>query len=365
MIATFCLMTTSCDLLNLKDDEDLTAEDAKIEIRTAADDIMVTMSEMMETPAMSSLAYLAKLMGVEIEELKSSNGFDPGNKTNSLLLPGMMTAPMSLNKNMARFTKVYRAMTLSNILQHEKSDDEYGGVYTFNFNTNEFDLTNSNVSYLEYRFPSDETAFNSQNNNAVLNISNIEIVEIEDDESDVQEVPTKFDAFERVNNQEVMTISYRIGLSNDNVPNNANIQVSMNPYSMSFVLNGSNRNYIVAMNLKHGQSEIMGLDLDMRYTADMESFEKLDGYVNIVPLRFTGSIKPSEIELCEMNLNCMNKNINLEVWQTELDQRIGKLEFRMLYDDYYEEEIPILALVYEDGTFEYLEDLFGDVEEDW
>jgi hypothetical protein len=351
LLASFGLMLSGCDLLGLKSDDDLSAEDAKIEVRAAAEDIKVTMTAMMEQPAMVSMIYLSELMGIDSDFKAGSTSAMLGKSSSSYL-------------GMSKIMKVYRALTLGDLLQSDKNDNDYNGVYEYNFVTDEFDLVNSNVSYLEYRYPADETAYDSGQNNCVIRISNLEITEVEDEYGDIEEIPTRFNASQKINNQEVMTTSYTMGLSNDNMPNSASIQTSMPPYSMNLSFSGSNRDFTLGMSFKEGTSTILGADINLRYTADMESVEKMDGRLDITPLRFKGTVNAEEMELCEMELACMNSNLDVEVWQTELDQRIGKLEFKMVWDEDYEEDVPELVLVYEDGSFEYLSELLGEIMEE-
>lgn len=363
LFATFGLMMSGCDLLGLKNNKDLSAEDAKIEVRAAAEDIKVTMTAMMERPAMASLMYLSELMGIDTD-IKAAPAPAQAGKSTSPYLFRNMSGSRAMNAGTSKIMKVYTALTLGDILQSDKNDNDYSGVYVYNFATDAFDLTNSNVSYLEYQYPADETAYNSGQNNCALRVSNLEITEVEDEYGDLEEIPTRFNVSQKINNQEVMTMSYTLGLSNDNLPNSASIQMSMPPYSMTLSFSGSNRDFTLAMSLKEGQSAILGADISLRYTADMETVEKIDGRMDITPLRFKGTIKAEAMELCEMDLTCMNSNLDMEVWQTELNQRIGKLEFRMVWDEEYEEDVPELVLVYEDGSFEYLAELLGEIIED-
>lgn len=363
LIASFGLMMSGCDLLGLKNSEDLSAEDAKIEVRAAAEDMQVTMTEMMEEPAMYSLIYLSELMGMESDFKAGSNAGKAGKSTSSFLFINMSESRVKI-AGVSKIMEVYRALTLGDILQTDKNDNDYNGVYEYNFVSDAFDLVNSNVTYLEYHYPADETAYDSGQNNCVIRVWNLEITEVEDEYGDVEEIPTRFNASQKIDNQEVMTTSFTMGLSDDDLPNSASIQTSMPPYAMNLSFSGSNRDFTLGMSFKEGSSTILGADINLRYTEDMEFVEKMDGRLDITPLRFKGSVNAEEMELCEAELACMNSNFDVEVWQTELDQRIGKLEFRMVWDEEYEEDVPELVLVYEDGSFEYLADLMGETMEE-
>jgi hypothetical protein len=358
--ALVLLIMTSCDLLNM--DKQLTAEDAKMEIRAAGEDIMYTMSGMMETPAMSSLLFFSNLMDIEFDVMKSASDQDAimGKRQDafmrffsqnpvggqSMMLPGI-----------SRVMKVARALNAQ-----KSSQNENYGVYNYNFVSETFDLINTNVNYLEYNFPANEQAYNSQQRNAKLRFSNLEIVVVEVydedwDEYDEQEVPTSMDAKLWVDNQVVMEMEYRATVSEQGLPLSVSISLDMDPYTMTMTHSGSNRDYTTKAKFKHNTTDLLAIDMRFRYTADQEEVEKAEGSVTVHPLQFKGNIKPYSIGMCE-NLACMNNNIDMEVFQTELDKKIGDLGFRE-----YEGDIqPVI--VYEDDSFEYLNWIFEDIFEE-
>jgi hypothetical protein len=345
------LFMTSCDLFDTK--KELTAEDAKMEIRAAGEDIMFNINEMMETPAMSSLLFFRDLIGIEFGDLKSAQGRHRSSFMRlfsqneiggqAMILPG-----------------ISRVLNIARALNAQKSDqfEEYG-VYYFNFFTNEFDLVNTNVDYVEYHYPSNEQAYDNQQRNAKLRISNIEIlvVEVYDeywDEYDEQTVPTSLDVTQWINNQVVMELTYRAAVNENALPISISLSMDMPPYSMTMSHTGSNRDYTTKSSLKINSSTLLDVDMRLRYTADQEEVEKADGSITVTPLRFKGNIKPSAIDECQ-NITCMNNNIDMEVFQIELDKKIGKLEFRE-YDGEFE-----LVIVYKDGSYDFLSDIFDEI----
>ncbi len=355
--ALVLLIMSSCDLLNM--DKQLTAEDAKMEIRAAGEDIMYTMSEMMETPAMSSLLFFSELMEIEFDGLKSAPGENavPGRQQSAFL---RFLSQKSTGGQAMMLPGASRVMRVARALNTQKSSqNENYGVYNYNFATEAFDLVNTSVNYLEYNFPANEQAYNSQQRNAKLRVSNLEIIVVEVydedwDEYDEQEIPVSMDVTLRVDNQVVMEMEYRATVNDQGMPTSVSMSLDMTPYSMTMTHNGSNRDYTTKAKLKRNNTDLLNIDMRLRYTADQEEVEKAEGSITVHPLQFKGNIKPYSIGLCE-NITCMNNNIDMEVFQTELDKKIGDLEFRE-----YEGDIqPVI--VYEDDSFEYLNWIFEDI----
>lgn len=358
----FSLVVTSCDLLETN--KELSADDAKVEIRAAGDDIMYNITEMMESPSMESLLFLSEMMDMDIETMKQAtpaadqaprgafmrylSSFEPGSR--HMPLPGV--------SRVLTITRSLPALT--------GKQDMPSGVFHYDFVTETFELVNDNVSYIELHYPANEEAFNAQTLNAVLRISNLEMSEVvydADYPEDVESVPVKADVTMWIDGDEVMEFSYRVTLNDSGLPVSTTMSMDMPPYSMSMNLSGSNRDFTAIMSMKLDNATLISADLDFRYTADMEEVEDLDGYVRVTPLEFKGNIQPSELMWCEGDIDCANDNMDVEVFQTELDKKIGKLEFRMYYDEYWEEEVMELAIVYEDGSYEFLGEVFAEFQE--
>lgn len=351
--ALLVIMMASCDLLDKK--KDLTAEEAKMEIRAAGEDIMYTMEEMMESPAMSSLLFLSELMDMDFElDIRKS---EPTRKQSSLV---RLLSHNAKGGQVMMLPGTSRVMnTVRAINTRKSSQNEENGVYHYNFTTKEFDLVNDNVNYIELHFPADEQAYDSRQRNARLRLSNLEIEEVEVydeywDEYYVEEVPVSVDATLWLNNQVAMELSYRAQVNENALPVSVSLSMDMPPYTMSLTQSGSNRDYTTRASLKRNNTNILNIDMRLRYTADLEEVEKADGSLKVHPLEIKGEIKPAAMELCE-TLSCMNNNVKLEMFQTELNKKIGKVEFRE-YDGDFE-----LAIVYEDGSFEFLEMVFEDI----
>ena len=354
---------TSCDMLDKA--RELSAEDAKMEIRAAGDDIMVTMSEMMETPPMVAMNQFSSIMGMGFGVMKSGQSDDVVADRSRDDFKAVLTQWLQADRSFpvpgaSRVMNVVRATNASN------EDDPEKGVFHYNFDTGEFDLVNPNVSYLEYHYPADEDAMTMRDNNCVLRISNLEYKDVVvEDEFGVEtdRVPTKFDITQKIDDELVMSMSYNATVKDNGFPESTSMEMDMLLYSMSLTLKGSSREVTVVSSLKYNKTDIFSTDLKIRYTADEEMVEKLDGTIEVNPLRFKGSISPEALEECGEDLSCMNKNIDMAVHQTEINRRIGKLEFRSYVDPEWDEEEIQLVVVYKDGTYEFLAAIFGDLNE--
>jgi hypothetical protein len=331
----FSLLFVTCK----KDKDEFPADDAKVEIRSASQKIQTNMTDMMATPAMQSLFYLMELLEIE-DDWKSSL------------------------KSAAQDVETYNLSSLNNLLRenlHLKTDEidpEEGGEYTYNFTTETFDLTNPNVNYLKFIFPADDVAYANQQLNGELALENIIIVEIEfEDEwgTYYEDVLTSLDASLKIGMNTAMTCSYRSTLNNEGLPTSVTFNMGMTPYQYSLTQTGSGSNYTSTASIKKGNDVLMSYNLNIKYTPQQDEIDKLSGDFQITPLRFEGDINALAMDNCgDVDITCMNKNLDVEVIQTEKNKIIGHLEFRMFYDSYWDEEYPEPVIVYSDGTWEWL-----------
>jgi hypothetical protein len=320
------------------DKEELSAEDAKIEIRAAGQTVQANMNEMMATPAMTSMVYLSELMNTG-DDWKSSIS--------------------ELEKyNLAGFNKLIR-----DNLKNDEIDPEEGGEYTYNFLTEEFDLTDESLSYLILLYPADEEAMANQENNASLKLDDMEFVEIEytDEWGTYTElVLTQVNATSKIDNQTVMTCTYDATLNSEGMPLTTTITFAMDPYELSLTQTGSGVNYTSTASLKEDGDVLLSYNLTVKYTADQDDIEKINGNFQLTPLRFDGEINGAGMSNCgELDIDCMNENIDVEVIQTESNSIIGHIEFQLFYDEYWDESYAEPVIVYSDGTWEWLVDALG------
>jgi hypothetical protein len=339
LLTAFTIVLSLLFVTCKKDKDEFSAEDAKVEIRSASQKIQANLSTMMTTPAMQSLDFLMGLMDFE-DDWKSS----------------LKSAAQDVETiNLISINKLLR----ENLhLKIDEIDPEDGGEYTYNFTTEQFDLTDETISYLLIIFPADDIAYANEQNNGSLKLENLVIEEIEyTDEWDTyyEDVLTSVDATLTVDSQVAMTCSYRATLNNEGLPVSATFNMTMAPYQMTLTQTGSGVNYTSTASLKMGNDVLMSYNMNIKYTAQQDDVDNVSGNFQITPLRFEGNIKAAAMDNCSENdLNCMNNNLDVEVIHTEKNKIIGHLEFRMFYDSYWDEEYPELVIVYSDGTYEWL-----------
>jgi hypothetical protein len=318
-VLVFAFTMVSCDLL--KKDDTLSAEDAKVEIRAAGDEIMANVAQMMTTPAMSSLMFFSGLMDIDLD-IKAS---------------GMILGDFGLKPILAA------------------KDETYSGVFHFNFSTGDFDLVNASVAYLEFHFPGDQQAANSGQRNAVMRISNLTFFEYYDEYwEEYETIPSRANVTLTVNNATAMTFNYQGSFNSQGMPTAVTADMNMSPYTMNMAFSGSGTSYTSTMSLKMNNSTLMSYNLAIRYTADLLDVERISGDIRVTPLEAKGNVKALAIEDCDYNdVACMNNNLEAELRHTALDKTIGDLEFRMVSGE------ATMVVVYEDGSYESLEEIFG------
>jgi hypothetical protein len=348
-VFTLIALTFSIVLVSCKKDEKVKADDAKVEIQAAVQDIFYNVAAMASTPQMESMMFLSQLMGLEID-MKSTiqnvvGGVDKYN---------FVTAKRYLKQGLSRGT-------LNEI------DPFAGGVFTFNFLSGEFDLTNSEVSYLQIFYPANNTAYAAQQNNASLRLDNFEFVEIEyEDEwgTYTEKVPTNADVIMTIDNQNVMSLGFNATFSNEGLPTAASLNMNMQPYQLNLSYSGSGVNYTSNMTYKLNNVDLLRYNLDLAYTSSMDYLDRVRGFIEVVPLRFDGSVQALAMESCdEYDISCLNSNLDVDVIQTEKEMNLGTLEYKMFYDADWDEEYPELAIVFADGSHQFLFEFLGALED--
>jgi hypothetical protein len=360
------LLMISCDFItdNISGNKTLPAEDAKVEIRSANQQIIENKDEMLNSPGMGSLVYLMELMSGE--ELKSVYKEKP-------IFNRAFTYSMFLNY--FRGENALKSAVLDD-------DDGYYGIMEYNFYSGSFDLVQEHSSILQFNYPADDVALANQNNNAQLTISNLQFTEVVSyeeywdyytesyiTEETTEEVPTSAEVSLKVDGVEQLSADYTASYTNDGLPLSMSVGMNADDYVFSMNYSGSNTSYSTKMSHKAGKDELMGYDLKVTYTSEMEEIQKIEGYYLMAPLKFEGWINVYNMENSEMDddvsdedLAYINSQIDIDVIHVDEKAKIGKLQYELYYDSDWDESYPMLAIVYDDGTSEWLEDVFTFVE---
>ncbi|MBS4059891.1 MAG: hypothetical protein KG029_05795 [Bacteroidetes bacterium] len=353
----FVLTFTACNKDDKKETE-LKAEDAKIELRNATQKITNDMSLVMETPSMKSLNFLSGMM--DIGDMKKIVG-------DLMIQPG--------RRHLAEFKDLFRKDVSGN--NKSLAIDDFG-TYQFNFNIDDFELIQTSENMFKLIYPADELAYSNQQNNAELSISNIQMITIEytetywDDwtntwvtETYEETIPTNANLEHKISGTTQMSGSYSASYTDAGRPTTMNAQMTMAPYQFQMSLTGSGTKYNSALSFKLNNITLMGYDAEITYASNMEDVEKVSGNYLVDPLKIQGFANAAAVdnhmiqgeESGNFDLGFLNSQIDLELIQVGLNAIIGKIEFKMFTDPYDNSKYPVLAIVYSDGSFEWLDSI--------
>ncbi|MDO8896003.1 MAG: hypothetical protein Q7V19_00020 [Bacteroidales bacterium] len=341
-----------------KKESELSAADAKVELRNATQKITNDMSLVMETPAMKSLNFLSSMM--EMGDMKKIVG-------DLMILPG--------RRHLGEFKDLFRKDVSGN--KKNLAIDDFG-TYQFNFNIDDFELIQASENMLKLIYPADETAYANQQNNAELTISNIQMITIEYTETYWDEwagvwvtetyeetIPTNANLEHKISGTTQMSGSYTASYTAAGRPTTMNAQLTMAPYQFQMSLTGSGTKYKSGLSFKNNNITMMGYDAEITYSSNMEDVEKVSGNCIVDPLKIQGFANAAAIDNHMMqgeengnfDLGFLNSQIDLELIQVGLNAIIGNLEFKMFTDPYDNSKYPVLAIVYSDGSFEWLDSI--------
>lgn len=319
----------------------LPADDAKVEIRGASQDVSTTVDGIMETQAVKSLDYFM-YVGSYDEEWKT-------NFKNAVL--SFEDLNLKSIKDLIREDFTIKSIT--------EPDPAVGGIYQYNYTTAVFDLIDSSVSYLQMIYPADEDDFYNQGLNAILTISNFEYITMVDEYGYEENVPTSFDLDLEAYGTVVYEMDYEATYDSDGVPTSMAVSISMAPYSITMSQSISGNSYNTSLSFKFNEEVIISYNLTYSLSTNNEEVVSVSGHYQITPLRLEGSVSVQAMDLCvENDIDCMNSNMTLSLIHTEVNAVLGNIEARLYYDDYSQEEYPAPVIVYADGTWEWLEDIF-------
>lgn len=353
------LAMPACEKKKEDTTKELTPEEAKIELRDASQEISTNMDNMMSTPAMQSVDFLMQMMG--------------SGDVNSTL------KTIIFNSGRLNLTKVKQAFAPT--AQRDDGIGQYG-IYAYNFIIDEFELVETTTNSLVLRYPANETAYNGQQNNAELAANNLVYTTITyedtywDDYSqtwvtDTYEdyVPTNLAMTLKIDNQTAAQGNYSSTLTESGIPTSVTVGLSVSPYQFQATLSGGGASYLANLSFKKDDVELMAINWNLIYTADMENVQTVNGYYMAMPLRIEGSANFAAID-SHMNevdenggtydLTFLNNQLNMQLIHVVLNAKIGDIQFKMYTDPDYGDTYPELAVVYGDGTFEWLSDIMGE-----
>lgn len=353
------LVMPACEKKKEDPTKELTPDQAKIELRDASQEISTTMDNMMSTSAMESFNFLMQIMG--------NNSIKSTLKT------------LTFESGKLNLSKVKQAFTPA-----AQRDDGVGqfGIYAFNFNMDDFELVESSTNSLVLLYPANETAYNNQQNNAELAANNLTYTTITyedtywDDytqtwvtETYEDYVPTNVNMTLKIDEQTAAQGNYSSTLTETGIPTSVTFGLTVAPYQFVATLSGAGTNFVAGFSFKKDNVELMALNWNLVYTADMENVQTVNGYYMAMPLRIEGSANFAAIDAHMMeveenggsyDLTFLNSQISMQLIHVVLNAKIGDIQFKMYTDPDYGDTYPDLAVVYGDGTYEWLSDIMGD-----
>ena len=355
-------LVLGCDLIPIPGllEKTLTADEAKVEIRSANQDIVANKDAMMSTSGMEALMYLMNLM------------------TDGMEKSAMVKRPVFASH--ISYSKVLNYFRKSNLLKSATLDDDSNyGILEYDFASATFVMVEESSTMLQIRYPADDVAMANQVNNAEFTMNNLEFDEISSTEEywdyqaggyvtmeTTEEIPVKAKVTLDIDGSEELSASYKASYNNDGLPTSMDMSFETDDYSLSMSFSGGGVDYRSKMEYKLKSDVIIAYDYDIKYTSDQTSVEKLAGYVQLTPLKFKGIINSDAIETYmmeldenggEVDLDYLNSQIDMQVYQSDMNSKIGDLEYKMYYDPEWGEEYPEVAVVYEDGSYDWLSDI--------
>ena len=349
--ALFVVLFVSCE-----DDDKVTtmpADEARQEIRDASKAISDEIEEMFTAPAVGVMDYFFYLVGEEPFDLKS------------FAKAGIEATPKNIIKNSEQFT--FKHLELKTT-KAEIDPIEDNGVYEYDFTQQGFVLENPDVNYLEFRFPADQIAYNNKQLNAVFRLE--EILVAIDNYGDP--IPTKIDFWLKVDEETILSLLLDIQLDNDYEPTSISLELFVSPYIIEMSFSGDfDTSFTSTMSMKVNGSTLMSYSVNGTFVDGEDSPEQLSGYIQFTPIKFDGSVYPSAIENhfdqfeheADLNIDYLNDQLNIDVIQTEINGKIGHLEFFYGFMGNEPAKELHIIIVYSDDSWDFIEDAMSELSE--
>ena len=238
-------------------------------------------------------------------------------------------------------------------VNNENSLASIAGLYEWNFDTEDFDYTESD--FFIVRFPTE----GSSANNAEFKITALEMVTLTDEFGYDEELPSLIEAYLKVSDVTLASLSLDVDWSDSALPEKAEISLFLLPFEFTIGFDGTfELNSSLLVFAKKNEEVIVAIDVDVEFqSADKEIPVLITGNVQYRQLKIDGNIDINSIGID----GDPNDFINLALYSGE--DKIGDIVFVLEevepgYNDY------VAYVQYSDGTLENLEDLLEPVFEE-
>lgn len=239
----------------------------------------------------------------------------------------------------------YFTLGVNNLLGEEPKDiTELKGVYEWDPILNDFNKVEES-DILEIRFPVEE----SETNNGVFRLLEVELVEI-----DFDELPTIIVADLSVDGTKYIDLDFSVNYSSEAAPEKADIELTVLPFALDVFFDDTQAttSSLDATLLLEG-ANLVGIDVDVEFDSEQKVEPiSIAGEVSYGELRIVGSF--SDTEMDDSAEGDPNDYFDLDLF-IGLD-KAGDIVF--VFDNSIEDYVAYVQ--YADGTQENLEDILED-----
>jgi hypothetical protein len=348
------LAMPGCDA-NEKDD--LPSHEGQQELRSAMAEFKGSLDRMNESPALMALNILGSCFRID-NAVFSEDDID--NMPAALRQLTMMTHLVT-NPHQIPLPGNHVIFAVASYSAAETIELPIPGVYQYNFNTGRFDLLNPYVENFEFRFPSSAHNKNAGERDAIFRLDQLVTYPVSKVGGEVEKVPIMLEASLLIGDEVVLETIYRLTLSENGNPSMVLIHVDAPPYTIHMNYSGSSNRFNLVAKVREEDEDLIGINMNVDLCAENIDVDLANGMIVLGPLKIDGRIQPIDIFGCELDLAKMNNLIHLDVRQAVPHKLIGTIQFRTRSAPSLNIELPELAIVYGDGTHEFLADVFAEI----
>mgnify|MGYP007057165964 CR=1 FL=1 len=351
LLITGLTVLSGCEL---SDKPDVPMHEGQRELRAAIGEFRDHFNGMMGTPALSALNILGEVF------LVNPSPFSNNGQTSDA--PDIMRQLAALNHLLSHPYEIPLPgnRVILEVVRSSVAESVYlpvPGVYQYNFSSGRFDLLNPYVDHFEFRFPSCTKNRKEENRDAVLRFESLSTIKMDKSYGSNGDVPSSVDARMMIDGEEVLEVSYRVRLDETGKPVATAIQLDAPPYSMNLNYSGKNETFSLVATVKEEEKVLMSLNLGVNFCPTRGKVANANGLILMTPLKIEGVIQPLDALGSIQDVDEMNRHLDVQVRHLSGNKLIGNIAFRMKHNPRLNTELPELAIVYRDGSHEFLTDL--------
>ena len=337
--------------------DDGPSHEGQQELRAAVVEFKASLDHMNGSPALMALDILGSCFRIDNAVFSAE---DLDNMPVALRQLSMMTHLLA-NPQQIPLPGTHVIFALASYSAEETLELPIPGVYQYNFTTGRFDMLNPFVEQYEFRFPSSAQKMNAGERDAIFRFDQLLTSPVNKDCGAVDEVPTRLEASLLIGDEVVLEASYRLTLAQNGNPSVVTIQMDAPPYAMNLNYSGSSNRFNLVAKVRENEEELIGIHMNVDFFTGQADVDIVNGMVVLGSLKIDGRIQPLDIFGCELDQDHMNTLLQVDVRQALPNKLIGNLQFRSRPDPLLNIDLPEMAIVYRDGTHEFLADVFTEI----